>query len=88
MVMDCINFSGGSIVTSWLSFFPQSALGGLERISGPVLAFLGMWWMVKSYFYKSACHQAVLRLRCLGALQYWRFTWSVRIIKGSFVHSR
>jgi hypothetical protein len=43
MVMDCMNFSGDSTVTSWLSFFPQLALRGLKRISGPVLAFLGMW---------------------------------------------
>ena len=82
------HFSGGITVMFWLSLFPWSARGGLDRKSDGILVFPGICSSWKSYSWRSACQRAIHRLRFWGDFQYWRFAWSVRMIKGTLVQPR
>ena len=84
VLMQC----GGIITTSWLSFSPLSVPGGHDNASAGPFVLPGMCTILKSYSSRSACQWACLQSNFLGAFQYVRFAWSVRIVKGSFIQAR
>ena len=79
---------GGIIMTSWLSFSPLSIPGGCDNASAGPFVLPGMCTILKLYSSRSVCQRACLRSSFLGAFQYVRFVWSVRIVKGSFVQAK
>jgi hypothetical protein len=45
--INCMNAGSGIIVICWLSFFPSSAPGGLDKASAAVYSFPGTCCMIK-----------------------------------------
>ena len=76
-----------------LTYISRNAQGHLANLNAGPLAlrvslYHGMCTISKSYSSRSACQWACLRSSFLGAFQYVRFAWSVRIVNGSLVHAR